>query len=130
MDTSAKEAQGSLWVGGKQGLYVQHADGRIEKQANLEVKQLLSHAGQLWSSLFSLRGTQLEQHLSGETQGISLLADGQLLASHKSRGALLSKDGRSWQAGSGNSALAAAKTIQGQSCTPDELVMDLHTGKL
>lgn len=134
LDASAEDAQGRLWLGGKQGLYVQHLDGRIEKQADLEVKQLLSHTEQLWiaskSGLFSLRGTHLQQHLNGETKGISLLADGRLMANHKSRGALLSEDGESWQAWAGNNALAAAQASQTQPYTLDELVMDLHTGKL
>ena len=134
LDTSVEDAQGRLWLGSKQGLYVQHADGRIEQQADLDVKQLLSHAGQLWiaskSGLFSLTGTQLEQHLSGETRGISLLADGRLLAIHKSRGGLLSHDGRDWQAWSGNPVLAQVQAAQGRPYSLDELVMDLHTGKL
>lgn len=134
LDTSIEDAQGRLWLGGKQGLYVQHADGRIEQHADLEVKQLLSHGERIWiaskSGLFSLFGTHLEKHLSGETKGISLLADGRLMASHKSRGALLSEDGSIWQAWSGNSALAAAQANQVRPYTLDELVMDLHTGKL
>lgn len=129
----AQGADGRLWLGGQQGLFVQAADGALQRQADFEVRQLLAEGDSLWVAskmgLYLLHGEQLERRLAGEVHGISRLADGQLLASVKARGALLSRDGQSWSPWAGNDALLAAQGATAKPYTFGKLVMDLHTGK-
>lgn len=126
-------ADGRLWLGSQQGLFVQQADGTAQRQADFEVRQLLAEGDSLWVAskmgLYLLQDGGLEQRLDGDVHGIGRLADGQLMASVKDIGALHSRDGLSWSPWAGNAALLAA---QGETATPytfGKLVMDLHTGK-
>ncbi|HLA32904.1 MAG TPA: hypothetical protein VJ047_17925 [Pseudomonas sp.] len=126
-------ADGRLWLGSQQGLFVQLADGQPLRRADFEVRQLLGEGDSLWVAskmgLYQLQGEKLELRLDGDVHGISRLADGRLMASVKDIGALHSRDGLSWNAWAGNQALLAAQGEVAKPYSIGKLVMDLHTGK-
>jgi hypothetical protein len=130
----AEADDGRLWLGSQQGLFVQQGQGKPERLADVEVRQLLSEGETLWVAskmgLYQLQGEALELRLEGDVHGISRLADGRLMASVKDMGALHSRDGLSWTSWAGNPALQAAQHEQAKPYTLGKLVMDLHTGKL
>lgn len=129
----AQAADGRLWLGSQQGLFVQQADEQPQRQADVEVRQLLSEGDSLWVAskmgLYQLQGDDFALRLEGDVHGISRLVDGQLMASVKDLGALHSRDGLSWNAWAGNEALLAAQGDVAKPYTFGKLVMDLHTGK-
>nr|WP_298168831.1 PepSY domain-containing protein [uncultured Pseudomonas sp.] len=126
-------ADGRLWLGSQQGLFVQQADGLPLRRADFEVRQLLSEGDSLWVAskmgLYQLQGDDVALRLDGDVHGISRLADGQLMASVKDMGAMQSRDGLSWNAWAGNEALLAAQGEVVKPYTVGKLVMDMHTGK-
>ncbi|PKM24849.1 MAG: hypothetical protein CVV09_12095 [Gammaproteobacteria bacterium HGW-Gammaproteobacteria-13] len=124
---------GRLWLGSQQGLFVQQADAAPQRQADVEVRQLMSEGDNLWVAsklgLYQLQGDDLTLRLEGDVHGITRLADGQLMASVRDIGALQSRDGLSWNAWAGNDALLAAQGEVAKPYTIGKLVMDMHTGK-
>lgn len=126
-------ADGRLWLGSQQGLFVQQADGQPLRQADFEVRQLLGEGDSLWVAskmgLYQLQGDDFALRLQGDVHGISRLADGQMMASVKEMGAMHSRDGLSWNAWAGNEALLAAQGEVVKPYTVGKLVMDMHTGK-
>lgn len=130
----AEDADGRLWLGSQQGLFVQQGEGQPEPVAEFEVRQLLSEGDSLWVAskmgLYQLQGEALELRLEGDVHGITRLADGRLMAGVKELGALHSSDGLSWTSWAGNPALQAVQSEQVKPYTVGKLVMDLHTGKV
>ncbi|MBG0843722.1 PepSY domain-containing protein [Pseudomonas chengduensis] len=131
--SAAQTGDGQLWFGSKYGVFQQGADGHLQQRSEVEVRQLLGEQQQLWvaskEGLYLIDGERIEQRLDAEVHGITRLQDGQLLASVKDEGALLSRDGLAWQPSPLNAELASVQSAAPKPYTFGKLVMDLHTGK-
>ncbi|MFT0621617.1 hypothetical protein ACMHYQ_03040 [Ectopseudomonas guguanensis] len=131
--SAAQTGDGQLWFGSKYGVFRQGADGQLQQRSEVEVRQLLGEQEQLWvaskEGLYLIDGERMEKRLDAEVHGITRLQDGQLLASVKDEGALLSRDGLDWQPSPLNAALASVQSATPKPYTFGKLVMDLHTGK-